>query len=79
MIQSRSLVGEYIDNKPIESFFGKLKSKCYHPVSVWKTQEYHTYSQPIVDLKDYVNLYNHDRSEEVLAELISIEFHRVAT
>ncbi|WP_166627106.1 IS3 family transposase [Jeotgalicoccus sp. S0W5] len=76
MTQSMSRVGKCIDNGPMESFFGKLKSERYHLVR--KSGGYATYQHLVEDLNHYIHFYNHERPQDVLFGLTPIELRRVA-
>lgn len=64
MIQSMSRPGECIDNGPMESFFGKVKSERYH---LKRKYGYYTSLEHIVDdITQYIHFYNYRRPQRNL-------------
>ena len=76
MTQSMSRVGKCIDNGPMESFFGKLKTERYHLVR--KSEGYQTYQQLVNDLDTYIHFYNNERPQDVLSGLTPFELRNIA-
>lgn len=52
---SMSRVAKCLDNQPIESFWGTLKSECFY------LNKYHHSKLLIKDIEKYIQFYNHDR------------------
>jgi putative transposase len=55
MTHSMSRVGKYIDNGPMESFWGTLKSEKYY------LHKYETFEELSKAMDEYIYFYNHDR------------------
>lgn len=68
IIQSMSRKGEPLDNAPVESFFGHLKSELIHLF------EFETEEQLRRGIKKYIKDYNNKRSQAVLNHLTPVEF-----
>lgn len=69
-IQSMSRKGTPIDNSPMESFFGTLKSELlYNPLIRIENDE-----EMISMINDYVNYYNNERIQKKLGYLTPSEF-----
>lgn len=68
LTQSMSRVGKCIDNGPMESFWGALKSERYY------LNTYHTYNELKRDVDDYIHFYNYERLQEKLNGLSPMEF-----
>lgn len=67
MTQSMSRVGKCIDNGPMESFWGTLKSEKYH------LHRYPTFDALQKDIDDYIQFYNYDRLQKKLNSLSPME------
>lgn len=65
---SMSRVGKYIDNAPIESFFGHFKTESYH------LKNYKTYDELVTDVEAYIDFYNTQRYQAKLNNLNPFEF-----
>lgn len=72
MIVSMSRKGNCWDNACIESFFGHLKSECFH-LHTFKTEE-----QLIQTIEQYIHFYNNERFQKKLDNLSPIEFRTKA-
>nr|WP_143827677.1 IS3 family transposase [Xenorhabdus bovienii] len=69
LIQSMSRKGNCLDNAAMESFFGILKSECYHGV------EFSSIDELEKTITDYIYYYNHDGIKIKLNGLSPVE-HR---
>src|SRR5699024_4106243 len=65
---SMSRVGKYIDNGPMEAFWGTLKCEKYY------LHKYETFSKLKKAIDEYIHFYNHERYQEGLNGLSSVEF-----
>lgn len=70
--RSMSRVGKCIDNAPIESFFGHLKTECYN------LKKYESFEGLVSDMDDYIYFYNHDRFQERNNGLAPLEMRNQA-
>jgi putative transposase len=69
-IQSMSRKGTPIDNSPMESFFGTMKSELlYNPLI-----KIHNDEELITMINDYINYYNNSRIQKKLGYLTPAEF-----
>ena len=68
MTQSMSRVGRCIDNGPMESFWGTLKSEKYY------LHKYATFEELSKAIDEYINFYNHDRYQKRLNGLSPMEY-----
>ncbi len=69
-IHSMSRKGTPIDNSPMESFFGTLKSELiYNPLIIIDNDV-----ELITMINDYINYYNNDRIQKKLGYLTPFEF-----
>ncbi|MCI0768511.1 IS3 family transposase [Bacillus sp. TL12] len=68
MTHSMSRVGRCIDNSPMESFWGTLKSEKYY------LEKYKTFEQLSTAINEYIHFYNHDRYQKKLNGLSPIEY-----
>ncbi|MEC1718661.1 IS3 family transposase [Schinkia azotoformans] len=68
MTQSMSRVGRCIDNGPMESFWGTLKSEKYY------LHKYATFKDLSKAIDEYIHFYNHDRYQKRLNGLSPIEY-----
>ena len=73
LIQSMSRKGNCLDNAVIESFFGTLKSECFHG---YKFASIDDLEQTVID---YIHYYNHDRIKVKLKGLSPIEYRKQAS
>jgi putative transposase len=72
MTQSMSRVGRCIDNGPMESFWGTLKSEKYY------LEKYETFEELSAAIDEYIHFYNHDRYQERLNGLSPMEYRAKA-
>ncbi|MBU5267454.1 IS3 family transposase [Virgibacillus proomii] len=68
MTHSMSRVGKCIDNGPMESFWGTLKSEKYY------LHKYETFEELSKAMDEYIYFYNHDRYQERLNGLSPMEY-----
>lgn len=68
MIQSMSRVARCIDNGPMESFWGMLKSEMYY------LNKFTTYEELERAVSEYINYYNHHRYQKRLKSMTPIEY-----
>jgi putative transposase len=68
MTQSMSRVGRCIDNGPMESFWGTLKSEKYY------LHKYGTFEDLSNAIDEYIHFYNNDRYQKRLNGLSPIEY-----
>lgn len=73
LIQSMSRKGNCLDNAAMESFFGTLKSECFHG------HEFASIDELEQTVKDYIHYYNHDRIKVKLNGLSPIEYRKQAS
>ena len=69
---SMSRKGNCLDNAVIESFFGTLKSECFHGC------EFASIDELEQAVKDYIHYYNHDRIKVKLKGLSPVEYRKQA-
>ena len=67
-----SRVGLCIDNSPIESFWGTLKSEMYY------LNSFETYEALVQAIKTYIDFYNHQRYQKRLNGLSPMEYRAQA-
>ncbi|CAG9622279.1 IS3 family transposase ISEnfa5 [Sutcliffiella rhizosphaerae] len=72
MTQSMSRVGRCIDNGPMESFWGTLKSEKYY------LEKYKTYEELSNAIDEYIRFYNYDRYQERLNGFSPMEYRAKA-
>ncbi|MBS4195637.1 IS3 family transposase [Lederbergia citri] len=72
MTHSMSRVGKCIDNGPMESFWGTLKSEKYY------LEKYETFKELSVAIDEYIHFYNYDRYQERLKGLSPMEYRAKA-
>ncbi|WLR54496.1 IS3 family transposase [Mesobacillus subterraneus] len=72
MTQSMSRVGRCIDNGPMESFWGSLKSEKYY------MEKYKTFEELSAAIDEYIYFYNHERYQKRLNGLSPLEFRAKA-
>jgi putative transposase len=70
--QSMSRVGRCIDNGPMESFWGTLKSEKYY------LNKYETFDELSHAIEEYIHFYNHDRYQKRLNDLSPVEYRAKA-
>ncbi len=71
-IQSMSRVGKCIDNGPMESFWGTLKSEMYH------LNKFYSFDQLRISIEEYIIFYNKQRFQPILKGLTPIQYRRQA-
>lgn len=69
MRQSMSRVGRCIDNGPMESFWGMLKSEMYY------LQRFTDRNELILAIENYIHFYNNIRYQRRLRYMTPMEFH----
>lgn len=69
MRQSMSRVGRCIDNGPMESFWGMLKSEMYY------LQRFTDRDELILAIENYIHFYNNIRYQRRLLYMTPMEFH----
>ena len=69
MRQSMSRVGRCIDNGPMESFWGMLKSEMYY------LRRFNDKDELILAIENYIYFYNNDRYQKRLRCMTPMEFH----
>lgn len=72
LIQSMSRKGNCLDNAAMESFFGILKSECFHGC------EFASVDDLEQTVKEYIHYYNHDRIKVKLKGLSPVEYRKQA-
>jgi putative transposase len=72
MTQSMSRVGRCIDNGPMESFWGTLKSEKYY------LHKYETFEELSQAINEYIHFYNHERYQKRLNGLSPMEYRAKA-
>ncbi|MBT2639439.1 IS3 family transposase [Bacillus sp. ISL-39] len=72
MTQSMSRVGRCIDNGPMESFWGTLKSEKYY------LEKYKTFEELSSAIDEYIYFYNHERYQKRLNGLSPLEYRAKA-
>ncbi len=72
MTQSMSRVGRCIDNGPMESFWGTLKSEKYG------LHKYKTFEELSLAIDEYIHFYNHHRYQRRLDGLSPMEYRAKA-
>jgi putative transposase len=73
MTQSMSRLGKCIDNGPMESFFGKLKSEMFYG------KRFNSMEELIKKIRHYIHFYNEQRFQEGLGCLTPIEYRNQAS
>jgi putative transposase len=73
MTQSMSRAGRCIDNGPMESFWGKLKSEKYY------LHTFETFEDLSHVIDEYIRFYNHKRYQKRLNGLRPMEYRVKAT
>ena len=71
MIQSMSRVGKCIDNGPMESFWGFLKTEMYY------LRKFDTFEELKIAVEEYIYYYNNNRYQEKLGCLSPMEYHEL--
>lgn len=72
MTQSMSRVGKCIDNGPMESFWGMLKSEKYY------LNKYETFEELKKAIEEYIHFYNNERLQQRLNGLSPLEYRAKA-
>lgn len=72
IVPSMSRKGNCLDNAPMESFFGTLKSECFY------LQKFSSVEQLQEAIDDYIDYYNHDRIKVKLNGLSPVKFRTQA-
>ena len=72
LTQSMSRKGNCLDNAAMESFFGVLKSECFHG------EKFSSIDDLERCVKEYIHYYNHDRIKVKLKGLSPIEYRKQA-
>jgi transposase InsO family protein len=72
--QSMSRAGNCLDNAPMESFWGKLKSEMYY-----LKDSYSSYKELIRDIEDYIDFYNNRRLQRKLNAMAPLEYRSIAS
>lgn len=72
LTHSMSRVGRCIDNGPMESFWGTLKSEKYY------LHKYETFEELSKDIDHYIYFYNNERFQEKLNGLSPVEYRAKA-
>lgn len=70
IIQSMSRIGNCLDNPPMESFFGRLKTELFYG----NEKAFTTYHQLKEALEDYIHYYNNCRIKERLNGLSPVQY-----
>ncbi|WP_032007636.1 MULTISPECIES: IS3 family transposase, partial [unclassified Acinetobacter calcoaceticus/baumannii complex] len=65
---SMSRKGNCLDNAVIESFFGILKSECFHGEKFQSTDELEK------TIREYIHYYNHERIKVKLQGLSPVQY-----
>ncbi|MFX4955832.1 IS3 family transposase, partial [Acinetobacter baumannii] len=68
LIQSMSRKGNCLDNAVIESFFGILKSECFHGEKFQSIDELEN------TIREYIHYYNHERIKVKLQGLSPVQY-----
>lgn len=68
LVQNMSRKGNCLDNAAMESFFGTLKSECFH------TRKYDSAAELEAALHEYIRYYNHDRIKLKLKGLSPVRY-----
>lgn len=70
MTQSMSRVSRCIDNGPMESFWGMMKSEMYY------LNRFHTYEELETAVKEYINYSNNKRYQKRLNSMAPLEYRQ---
>lgn len=68
LIQSMSRKGNCLDNAAMESFFGILKSECFHG------EHFKSVDELEQKMKEYIHYYNHERIKVKLKGLSPVQY-----
>ncbi|PID02914.1 MULTISPECIES: IS3 family transposase, partial [unclassified Sporosarcina] len=68
VFQSMSRKGNYLDNSPMENFFGLLKQEMYYGVPL------RTYEELKRDIELYIDYYNNKRIKQKLAGMSPVQY-----
>lgn len=69
MTRSMSRVGKCIDNGPMESFWGTLKTEMYY------LNHFDTFDELEKAVAEYIHYYNYERYQEGLNNMTPMEYH----
>lgn len=64
-----SRASKYIDNEPMENFWGVLKAERYYLKG-----KYNTYEELKNDIKNYMKFYNNERLQKRLNSMAPLEY-----
>lgn len=70
MTQSMSRIAKCIDNGPMESFWGMMKSEMYY------LREFHSYTELETAITEYIDYYNNHRYQKRLKCMTPIEYRK---
>ncbi|MGR2826129.1 IS3 family transposase [Acinetobacter sp. 1124_18A] len=70
LIQSMSRKGNCLDNAVIESFFGILKSECFHG------EKFQSIDELEKTIQEYIHYYNHERIKVKLQGLSPVQYRK---
>jgi putative transposase len=76
MTQSMSRPGKCIDNGPMESFWGKIKSERYY-LRI-KQEVYNTFKELEKDIEEYIEFYNNERPQIKCDGYAPVEYRIIA-
>ncbi|NUF86049.1 IS3 family transposase, partial [Acinetobacter seifertii] len=68
LTQSMSRKGNCLDNAVIESFFGILKSECFHG------EKFQSIDELEKTIREYIHYYNHERIKVKLQGLSPVQY-----
>ena len=68
IIQSMSRKGNYLDNSPLENFFGKMKNEIFYEYT------FNTLEELKKEMENYISYYNNQRITEKLKGLTFVEY-----
>lgn len=68
LIQSMSRKGNCLDNAAMESFFGIIKSECFHG------EQFKSVDELEQKVKEYIHYYNHERIKVKLKGLSPVQY-----
>lgn len=68
--QSMSRKGNYLDNSPMENFFGILKQEIYYG------NKFYSYEHLKQTIEDFIKYYNEERIKEKLGYLSPVEYRK---
>jgi len=73
VVPSISRKGNCLDNAPIESFFGTLKSECFY------LQKFSSVEKLQDAIDEYIHYYNHSKIKQKLNGLSPVEYRNQAS